>query len=142
MDPGSPDFAFGVNYSRFPGYSTNVGYVLGSGDPGALDPIGVSRGAGGGNIGFSFASTAAVILSGKSTDFLVIATNAKTYDIQGVMGIAGGHDSDPTHNITGQIFGLFEPTFVATPEPSTALLLSLGLVGIAVFHRRRTSIVK
>jgi hypothetical protein len=132
VDPNSPDFAFSVNLARFFGYTTNVGYVLNSGGAGALDPNAVSRTPFG--VGFAFTTGATVISRGKSTDFLVIATNAKTYDTLGFLTIAGGRDSDPTHNINGQVTGLFEPTFV--PEPSTTLLLSLGLLGISVFRKR------
>jgi len=62
-----------------------------------------------------------------------VATNATTYDTNGVLGISGLGNNQ---SAAGQINGFFEPTFV--PEPSTALLLSLGLLGIAAF-RKRTS---
>lgn len=129
VDQSSPDFVFGMNLSRFFGYATDVGYVVNSGSAGAHDPISVSRGPFGGGVGFAFDTLATVLLPGSSTDFLVVATNATTWDAHGFLAIHGGHDADPTHNISGQVNDLFEPTFV--PEPSTALLLCLGLAGIA-----------
>jgi hypothetical protein len=137
IDPESPDFAFSVNLSRFFGYSTNAGYVTGTGGPGALDPIGVSRGPAGGGVGFAFTNGASVLTPGSGTDFLVIGTNATTYDKLGSLSISGGHDSNAANNITGIIAGVFEPTFIApVPEPSTVVLLSLGLLGIPAFRRR------
>jgi len=64
-----------------------------------------------------------------------VATNAKTYDELGFLQINGGGRGIPA---IGRISGLFEPALMPVPEPSTALFLSLGMVGIAVF-RKRTS---
>jgi len=76
-------------------------------------------------------ATSNAIGPGRSTDILVVATNATTYDTLGALGISGGNGASPAN---GQITGLFEPTFV--PEPSTIVLLSLGLAATAAFRKR------
>jgi PEP-CTERM motif len=70
----------------------------------------------------------------QSNAFLVVATNAKTFDTNGILQVFG---TDGVHNVNGQISGIFEPT--QAPEPSSALLLGLGLVGIAAFRKRLTT---
>jgi hypothetical protein len=118
-----------MNFARFFGYTTDVGYVNGSGS-GA--PNSVSRGPGGGGIGFNFNTMSSVLIPGESSDFLLVATNATTYDTGGNLTISGAGNNNPT--VSGQVNGFFEPTFV--PEPSTALLLIFGLVGIAALRKR------
>jgi PEP-CTERM motif len=138
-DSGLSSGIFSLDLSRFFGYTTDVGYIAGTGHagdgPGNGDPISVSRGPFGGGIGFRFSapgSTSNTIGPGGSTDILVVATNATTYDTLGALGISGGSGANSPAN--GQITGLFEPTVV--PEPSTVVLLSLGLAGIAAFRKR------
>ncbi|HEY2859543.1 MAG TPA: PEP-CTERM sorting domain-containing protein, partial [Terracidiphilus sp.] len=99
-------------------------------------PISVTRGPFGGVINFVFSAPdniSNVIGPGGSSAILIVATNATTFDNLGILGINGGRDGSPAN---GQISGLFEPTLQAVPEPSTALFLSLGLVGIAAFRKR------
>jgi hypothetical protein len=130
IDTGLSNAAiFAMNFARFFGYTTDVGYVNGSGS-GA--PNSVSRGPGGGGIGFNFNTMSSVLIPGESSDFLLVATNATTYDTGGNLTISGAGNNNPT--VSGQVNGFFEPTFV--PEPSTALLLIFGLVGIAALRKR------
>jgi PEP-CTERM motif len=129
IDTGLPNAAiFAMNFARFFGYTTDVGYINGSGS-GA--PNSVSRGPGGGGIGFNFNTMSSVLIPGESSDFLLVATNATTYDTNGNLAISGAGNNQ---TVTGQVNGFFEPTLV--PEPSTALLLIFGLVGIAALRRR------
>ena len=128
LDPSSPYPIFTSDLTAFFGYTTDVGYITGSGN---AVPNSVTRGPFGGSVDFNFNTATSVLLPGESTDFFVVATNATGYDTNGVLGITGG---SVTQSVSGQIDGLFEPTPV--PEPSTALLLSLGLAGIAAFRKR------
>lgn len=142
---GCLDFAFVVNntsagwgmfslqLARFNGYTTDVGYVMNSG--GNVDPVSVTRGPVGGNISFLFNTPTSVLLPGFSSDVLVVATNATSYDTGGGIAIVGSNGPGSTFN--GQIHdGIFEPTFV--PEPSTMVLLSLGLSAVAAFRKRQS----
>jgi hypothetical protein len=120
---------FSANLSRFFGYTTDVGYVTNSGD---VAPNSVSRGPFGGGVTFLFNTADSAIGLGRVSDFVVVATNATTFDRNGSLGIAGGNSQNP--NLSGQINNLFEPTFL--PEPSTALLFGIGLIGIAALRKR------
>jgi hypothetical protein len=124
LDPSSHFAISQLGVTRFFGYSTDVGYVDESGD---VAPNSVARGPAGGGVFFTFAS----FPPGQNNAYLLVATNARTYDMAGGLGVFG---TDGVHNVSGQIGGLFEPTPV--PEPSTSLLLSLGLAGIAAFRKR------
>lgn len=131
LDPGLSAGIFNSSLAGFRGYTTDVGYIAGSG----IAPISVNRGAFGGGIGFVFASpgtTSNVIGPGGTSAILVVATDATTYDNSGILGINGGRADSPAH---GQINDLFEPTF-QTPEPSAAVLFSLGLLALAILQRR------
>ena len=132
---------FNLSLGWYFGYSTDVGYIDGSGDnpccSGDGAPISVSRGPFGGSLRFVFVTPNAgdPIGPGGDSTVLIVATDAKTYDSLGILGISGGRGDSPA---SGQITGLFEPTFQApVPEPSTAALLGLGVAGIAVFSRKR-----
>jgi hypothetical protein len=128
IDPGLSDAIFAMNFGRFFGYTTDVGYVSGSGG-GAPDSV--SRGPFGGGIGFNFNTMTSVLVPGESSDFLVVATNARTFDTNGTLSISGGGNNQ---SVSGQVNNLFEPTFL--PEPSTAMLFGLGLMGLAALRKR------
>jgi len=137
-DSGLSSGIFSTGLSAFFGYTTDVGYVDGTGNMGASggdgNPISVSRGPFGGGVSFVFVTptSGAPIGPGGSSAILVVATDATTYDSLGVLSINGGRQGSPAN---GQISGIFEPTFLLTPEPSTALLLTLGLAGLAAFRK-------
>lgn len=140
-DPLLSSGIFSLTLGRFFGYSTDVGYIDGTGfNPccsGNGDPFSVHRSPLGGTLFFLFSgpSVGEPIGPGGTTAILIVATDATTYDSLGFVGVAGGRADSPTN---APITGLFEPTFQApVPEPSAAVLLSLGFAGIAAFSRKR-----
>jgi hypothetical protein len=149
--PTCLDFAFQVrvdnvsdysvylaNLGVFNGLMVNVGYGIGTG---TIIPDSATRGSLGLGVGFHFGTDAnPTLVPGDDSVYVLIATNATSYDNSGVLNIAGsnftGEGSCATGGIHcrgGQITGLFGPQ---VPEPSTALLLGLGLAGIAAFRKR------
>jgi len=122
---------FSANFARFFGYTTDVGYVTNSGD---VAPNSVSRGPFGGGVTFLFNTADSAIGLGRVSDFVVVSTNATTYDRSGSLGIAGGNSQNP--NLSGQINELFEPTFVA-PEPASWTLMLAGAAALGLMRRRR-----
>lgn len=131
IDLGSGGAIGGMNFARFTGYTTDVGYVA---DSGGTAPAAVSRGPFGGGIGFNLILNNSALLPGSGTDAFVVATNATTYDTGGGLTLSA-YDFATGGNITGQINNLFEPTLLA-PEPSPALLMIIGLAGIAALRKR------
>ena len=129
IDSNAPGAIFSMNLSRFFGYTTDVGYITDSGDDA---PNSVSRGAGGGLVTFNFNTDTSALIAGESSDLLVVATNATTFDTNGILGISGGGDNQTA---SGQVNNLFEPTSLA-PEPATILLFTLGLAAIAALRKR------
>jgi len=146
LDPLLSAGIFNVSMGSYFGFSTDVGYIERTGfNPcctGDGDPFLVSRGPFGGVITFKFATPSGgePIGPGGQSAFLVVGTDATTYDSLGSMGIAGGRADSPAQ---GQINGLFEPTSPApVPEPSTLALLGLGVAGIAVSFRKRSARIR
>jgi hypothetical protein len=93
-------------------------------------------------VGFIFGSGVSPTLGpDENSVYVLIATDASNYNSSGVIGINGSNGGvcnpfDINHCRGGQISGFFAPT--NAPEPSTALLLGLGLAGIAAFRKRLT----
>jgi len=134
LDSGLSDAIFGVNVARYVGFTTDVGYVSGSGDV-APDKVNRIDAIHGGIVGFFFGSSGdPSLFPGESSDFLVVATDAKAFtnsDPRGGVTIFADPSSDA---VSGTIQGLFEPA----PEPSTALLVSIGLGALVIFGKLKT----
>jgi hypothetical protein len=139
VDDASTFSIYQAIFTNFSGFTVNVVYASGSG----VAPDSAGRGPAGGGIAFSYGNVGAPTLGpSENTAYLLIATNATNYDSLGSASINGsnydGEGSCTPFNVDhcrgGQVQGLFEPTLV--PEPSSALLLSLGLAGIAAFRKR------
>jgi len=107
---------------NFAGFTTNVGYVAGSGD---VTPTSADRTTDGKVVGFNFLAPGSVA-AGENTDIMVIKTNATDW----TAGTYTFQDGGAT------TVAAYAPA-LPTPEPST--LLSLGLGGVVVFgiSRRR-----
>jgi hypothetical protein len=109
---------------NFAGFTTNVGYVAGTGD---VAPFSADRTTDGKVVGFNFLAPRSVS-PGDNTDIMVIKTDATNF----TAGTYTFQDGGAT------TVAAYAPA-LATPEPSS--LLSLGLGGIVVFGiaRRRKS---
>jgi len=116
---GSTDSIGRVTHAQFDAFLTDIGYTPGAGIAPAIN---VDRDSTGGVVGFDF--IAPNVLPGKSTDVLVVETNAQWY-MPGVVAII---DSGPADVLS------FAPA--AIPEPSSLLLMGTAL-GVAVLLARR-----
>ena len=106
VNSGSPGELLNVFYGAWSGYSTDVGYVPGSG--GGDDPTTVSRGTAGVDIEFALASA---LTAGNSTDYFVIATNATSYSVDNI-----GAGGESPLQLTGY-YGGSEGTDDTIPGP-------------------------
>jgi hypothetical protein len=132
LDPNLSHPIFNLNLARYVGFTTDVGYVSGSGDV-APDSVNRIDAIHGGIVGFFFGNSANPLLfPGERSDFLVVATDATAYDTSGGVTIFAGRSPDI---VSGTINGLFEPTVV--PEPSTVLLVSIALGAMVVLGKVR-----
>jgi len=124
-----------ITAAYYTGFTTDVGYLTGplppTGVAGGIIPNNTGTGAvidlstDGNTVGFNFLATP--IKPGMSSAVLVIATNAKAYDNQGVLNVI---DSSTSTNLT------FEP-LAATPEPSSLAIAGLGALGLIGYGLRR-----
>jgi len=109
---------------NFAGFTTNVGYVAGSGD---ITPRSADRTADGKVVGFNFLAPNSVS-PGQDTDIMVIKTNATNW----TTGTYTFQDGGAT------TVAAYAPA-LPTPEPSTLLSLGLGGVVVLGISRRRVS---
>lgn len=114
-----PDAVNRLTVTNFTGWTTDVGYLAGTG----IIPTGVDRSNSGGTVGFQFGSEPNGVTAGESTDVLIIETNAKTF------GVGTGSTID------GTVFsgGAYAPT----PEPASVGLLLGGLFGVGLIVARK-----
>lgn len=115
-----------VTAYNFAGFTTNVGYVAGSGDvaPGSAD-----RTADGKVVAFNFLGPSDAN-PGQTSDTLVIRTNATEFTSGTYTFQDGGATTVAAYSPTSS-------TTLPTPEPSSLLSLGLGGLVIAGISRRR-----
>ena len=120
----------------FTGFGTAVAFRLdGSSLPGGIFTNGTDlnitadRGASGTTIGFNFVSAPPGIAPGITSAVLVISTDATSFGAGNVGVLDGGSQTVTSFAPTSAPIG-------GTPEPSSVILMSSGLVGFAIALRR------
>ena len=137
VDPASSFSVYQAVLNDFADFTVNVGYGVGTG---AVIPDSAFRGGAGHSVGFFFGTSANPTLGpDEDSVYFLIATDATHFDSSGGVGINGSNGGvcnpfDINHCRSGNISGFFGPT--NAPEPSSALLLGLGLAGIAALRKR------
>jgi hypothetical protein len=121
-----------LTVASFAGFSTDVDYVTGTGNP---PPTTADSSASppGKTIGFNFPVSGAVVLPGETTTLLVVETNAQTI-AQGTASVIDGGSGS-----TGAEAPVAVITFTV-PEPATFGVLAV--VGGFILSRRRRSPTK
>jgi hypothetical protein len=133
LDPGVNGTIFAITDGFFGNVAADAGYL----DQSFWTPTLVNRGPG--SIGFNLihnagTSSATALPTGGSTDFLVIATDATSFNTKGQMSLSNFVFSLTSNGPVGHITGLFEP--VPAPEPSPFALLAFGLPALAALRKR------
>jgi len=114
--------------------ATDVGYITDSGD---VAPASVGYGPAGEDMNFNLASP---LTAGESTDFLVIATDATSYNTVnvtlaqaastgGILQLSGTNGTSTAGDV-GMAGTFYAPAALPTPEPSTLWLTAAGLLGL------------
>jgi PEP-CTERM motif len=130
VDSGSTASISTFGFANVTGYKTDVAYVTGTG--GGTDPDFDNRLPSPGlAVGWGFTG---LVGGGQSTDALLVVTNATKFDLTGFVSMNEDPESVTAGRPGGFIFSFDGP--VAVPEPSTALLLGLGMAGIAAFLKK------
>ncbi len=120
-DPNN--FITSLDLSSFAGFETDGGYATMGGSP--ITPNSMSRDSAGDTVGFTYSVG---VLPGDESAILVVQTNATNYDYNGVVTYV---DDNGVSFMQG---GFVEP--VATPEPSSAALLGVGILALASFRKK------
>jgi hypothetical protein len=137
VNQGQPFSVYSAILGNFTGFTTNVVYAMGTG---AIIPGSASRGSGAAGVGDFFGTIGSPTLGpGQDSVYLVIATNATAYDSLGTAFINGSDGQASTctggHCRSGQVNNVLQPS--AVPEPSSVILMSTLLLGMALVMRRR-----